>query len=50
MLVHYFVPLIYNNPYPLFKVSSRNSITIQKKTYVYINFFDQKYLRNHFLQ
>jgi len=51
MLVYYFVPFIVNNRYLLFKVSSgHNSVTIQNRTHVYMNFFDHKDLGNHLLQ
>jgi len=51
MLVYYFVPFIVNNRYFLFEVSSgHNSITVQNRTHVCMNFFDHKYLGNHLLQ
>ena len=51
MLVYYFIPFIVNNPYLLFQVSSgHNSVTIQNRTHVYMNFFDHKDLGNHLLQ
>ena len=51
MLVYYFVPFIVSNRYLLFWVSSgHNSITVQNRTHVYMNFFDHKDLGNHLLQ
>jgi len=51
MLVYYFVPLIVNNRYLIFYVSSgHNSVTVQNRTHVYMNFFDHKDLGNHLLQ
>jgi len=51
MLVYYFVPFIVNNRYLLFYVSSgHNSVTVQNRTYVYMNFSDHKDLVNHLLQ
>ena len=51
MLVYYFVPFIDNNRYLLFLVSSgHNSVTVQNRTHVYMNYFDHKYLGNHLLQ
>jgi len=50
MLVYYFVPFIVNNLYLLFSISSgRNSVTVQNRTHVYMN-FDHKDLGNHLLQ
>jgi len=43
--------IYFNNPYPLFVVSSsRNSVTSQNRTQVYMNIFDHKNLVNHILQ
>ena len=40
MLVYYFIPFIVNNRYLLFQVSSgHNSVTVQNRTHVYMNFF-----------
>ena len=51
MLVYYFVPFIVSNLYLLFRVSNgRNSVTVQNRTHVYMNFFDHKDLGNHLLQ
>jgi len=51
MLVYYFVPFIVSNRYLLFWVSNgHNSVTVQNRTHVYINFFDHKDLGNHLLQ
>ena len=51
MLVYYFVPFIVSNRYILFWVSNAyNSVTVQNRTHVYMNFFDHKDLGNHLLQ
>jgi len=51
MLVYYFVPFIVSNRYLLFWVSNgHNSINVQNRTHVYMNFFDHKDLGNHLLQ
>ena len=51
MLVYYFVPFIVSNRYLLFSVSNgHNSVTVQNRTHVYMNFFDHKDLGNHLLQ
>jgi len=51
MLVYYFVPFIVSNRYLLFRDSnSHNSVTVQIRTQVYMNFFDHKDLGNHLLQ
>ena len=51
MLVYYFVPFIVSNRYLLFGVSNgHNSVTVQNRTHVYMNFFDHKDLGNHLLQ
>ena len=51
MLVYYFVPFIVSNRYLLFWVSNgRNSVTVQNRTHVYMNFYDHKDLGNHLLQ
>ena len=51
MLIYYFVPFIVSNRYLLFWVSNgRNSVTIQNRTHVDMNFFDHKDLGNHLLQ
>ena len=51
MLVYYFVPFIVSNRYLLFCVSNGyNSVTVQNRTHVYMNFFDHKDLGNHLLQ
>ena len=50
MLV-YFVPFIVSNRYLLFWVSNgHNSVTVQNRTHVYMNFFDHKDLGSHLLQ
>ena len=43
MLDYYFVPFIFNNPYPLI-------LTVQNQKHVYMTFFDHKDLGNHLLQ
>ena len=51
MLVYYFVPFIVSNRYLLFWVSNgHNSVTVQNRTHVYMNFFHHKDLGNHLLQ
>ena len=51
MLVYYFVPFIVSNRYLLFWVSQgHNSVTVQNRTHVYMNFFDHKDLGIHLLQ
>jgi len=51
MLVYYFVLFIVRNRYLLFRVSNgHNSVTVQNRTHVYMNFFHQKDLGNHLLQ
>ena len=51
MLVYYFVPFIVSNRYLLFWVSNgHNSVTVQTRTHVYMNFFDHKDLGNYLLQ
>ena len=51
MLVYYFVPFIVSNLYLLFWVSNgHNSVTVQNRAHVYMNFFDYKDLGNHLLQ
>ena len=51
MLVYYFVPFIVGNRYLLFWVSNgHNSVTVQNRTHVYMNFFHHKNLGNHLLQ
>ena len=46
-----FGPFIISNRYLLFWVSSgHNSVTVQNRTHVYMNFFDHKDLGNHLLQ
>ena len=51
MLIYYFVPFIVSNRYLLFWTSNgHNSVTVQNRTYVYMNFFDHKDLGNHLLQ
>jgi cytochrome c oxidase assembly protein Cox11 len=51
MLAYCFVPLILNNPYRLFCVSSgHNSVTVRCWTYVYSNFFNEKDLRYYLVQ
>jgi len=51
MLVYYFVPFIVSNRYLLLWVSNgHNSVTVQNRTHVYMNFFDHKGLGNHLLQ
>jgi hypothetical protein len=47
----HFVPFIVSNRYLLFWVSNgHNSVTVQNRTHVYMNFFDHKDLGNHLLQ
>jgi len=51
MLVYYFVPFIVSNRYLLFRDSNgHNSVTVQNRTHVYMNFFDHRDLGNHLLQ
>jgi len=51
MLVYYFVPFIVSNRYLIFRDSNgQNSVTVQNRTHVYMNFFDHKDLGNHLLQ
>jgi len=51
MLVYYFVPFIFNNPYLLFYVSNgHNSDTLQNRTHVYLNFSGSKDVGNHLPQ
>ena len=51
MLVYYFVPFIVSNRYLLFWVSNvQNSVTVQNRTRVYMNYLDHKDLGNHHLQ
>ena len=51
MLVYYFLPFIVCNRYLLFRVSNgHNSVTVQNRTHVYMNFFYHKDLGNHLLQ
>ena len=51
MLVYYFVPFIVSNRYLLFWVSNgHNSVTVQNRTHIYMNFFCHKDLGNHLLQ
>jgi len=51
MLVYYFVPFIVSNRYLLFRDSNgHNSVTVETRTHVYMNFFDHKDLGNHLLQ
>ena len=51
MLVCYFVPFIVSNLYLLFSDSNgHNSVTVQNRTHVYMNFFHHKDLGNHLLQ
>jgi len=51
MLVYYFVPFIVSNRYLLFRDSNgHDSVTVQNRTHVYMNFFDHKDLGNHLLQ
>ena len=51
MLVYYFVPFIVSYRYLLFRVSNgHNSVTVQNRTHVYMNFFHHKDLGNHLLQ
>jgi len=51
MLVYYFVPFIVSNRYFLFCVSNgHNSVTVQNRTHVYMEFFHHKDLENHLLQ
>jgi hypothetical protein len=51
MLDYYFVPFIFNNPYPLISVTGgHNFLTVQNQKYVYMNFFDHRDLGNHLLQ
>jgi len=51
MLVYYFVPFIVSNRYLLcWDSNGHNSITVQNRTHVYMNFFHHKDLGNHLLQ
>jgi len=51
MLVYYFVPFIVGNRYLLSGDSNgHNSVTVQNRTHVCMNFFDHKDLGNHLLQ
>ena len=51
MLVYYFVPFTVSNRHLLFWVSNgHNSVTVQNRTHVYMNFSDHKDLGNHLLQ
>jgi len=51
MLVYYFVLFIVSIRYLLFWVSNaHNSVTVQNRTHVYMNFFHHKDLGNHLLQ
>jgi len=51
MLVYYFIPFIVGNRYLIFWVSNgHNSVTVQNRTHVYMNFFHHKDLGNHLLQ
>ena len=51
MLVYYFAPFIVSNRYLLFWVwNGHNSVTVQNRTHVCMNFFDHKDLGNHLLQ
>ena len=51
MLVYYFVQFIVSNRYLLFWVSNgHNSVTVQNRAHVYMNFFHHKDLGNHLLQ
>ena len=51
MLVYYFVAFIVSNRYLLFRDSNgHNSVTVQNRTHVYMNFFDHKDVGNHLLQ
>ena len=51
MLVYYFVPFIVSNRYLLSRDSNgHNSVTVQNRTHVCMNFFDHKDLGNHLLQ
>ena len=51
MLVYYFIPFIVSNRYLLFWVSNgHNSVTVQNRTHVYMNFFHHEDLGNHLLQ
>ena len=48
MLVYYFLPFIVNNNYLLFQVSSgHNSVTVQNRTHVPMNFFAQNHSFYH---
>ena len=47
----FFVPVIVSNRYLLSWVSNgHNSVTVQNRIHVYMNFFDHKDLGNHLLQ
>ena len=51
MLVYYFVPFIVSYLYLPFCVSNgHNSVTVQNRTHVYMNFFHHKDLGNPLLQ
>jgi len=45
MLAYYFVPFIVNSRY-----LGHNSVTVQNRTHVYMNFFHHKDLGNHLRQ
>ena len=49
MLVYYFLPFIVNNRCLLFQISSgHNSVTVQNRTHVRMNFFAQNHSYYHF--
>ena len=51
MSVYCFVLFVVNNCYLLFEDSNgSNSVTVQNRTPVYMDFFDPKDLGNHLLQ
>ena len=48
---YYFVPFVVSNRYLLFCISNgHNSVTVQNRTHVYMNFFHHKDLGNHLRQ
>jgi hypothetical protein len=50
MLIYYFVPFIVSNRNLFWVSNGQNSVTIQNRTHVYMNFFHHKDLWNHLLQ
>jgi hypothetical protein len=51
MIIHYFVPFIFNNSKSLFYISSGyTSVTAPNRTHTDVNIFDHKDAGNHLLQ